>query len=176
MHMGCFERLYICRQETNGRLYLTGSKISTSSTKFVFFGRSENQDGRPGLWLAEKILTSPLKPLNAIQRNSTGLKVPTFSAKFVFRAGRKTKMAAPASDWLTFFTFPLKLLNRSRQIWQKSRSQRPLPGLLLIGKQKTEMATLTLISGNAPTVTLNYIAVQQNKSYHWIINIYIYLN
>ncbi|KAK3086170.1 hypothetical protein FSP39_014629 [Pinctada imbricata] len=58
---------------------------------------------------------SPLKPLNAIQRNLTGLKVPTFSAKFVFRAGRKTKMAAPASDWLTFFTFPLKLLYRSRQ-------------------------------------------------------------
>ena len=27
---------------------LTGSKISMSSTKFVFFGRSENQDGHPG--------------------------------------------------------------------------------------------------------------------------------
>ena len=28
---------------------LTGSKISTSSTKFVICGRSEKQDGRPGL-------------------------------------------------------------------------------------------------------------------------------
>ena len=100
---------------------LAGSKISTSSTKFVFFeligktrwppwpligwdsldfssetaernstkldrkqdlnvlyqvcvflGRSEKQDGRPGLWLAETFSTSPMKPLNRIQRNLTG--------------------------------------------------------------------------------------------------------
>ena len=30
-------------------LLLTGSKISTSSTKFVFFGPIEKQNGRPGL-------------------------------------------------------------------------------------------------------------------------------
>ena len=112
---------------------LTGSKISTSSTKFVFFGpirktrwspwpligwdifdfssqtaernstkldlkqdvnvvyqvlcylcRSEKQDSRPGLWLAETFSTSPLKPLNRIQRNLTGSKISTFSTKFVF--------------------------------------------------------------------------------------------
>ena len=94
---------------------LTGSKISTSSTKIVFFGPigktrwppwpligwdifdfsyetaernstkldrkqdlnvlyqvcvfradRKKQDGRPGLWLAETFLTSPLKPLNGI--------------------------------------------------------------------------------------------------------------
>ena len=31
---------------------LTGSKISTSSTKFLFFMLIRKQDGRPGLWLA----------------------------------------------------------------------------------------------------------------------------
>ena len=111
----------------------TGSKISTSSTKFVFLGpigkttwppwplicwdifdvssesternstkldrkqdlnvlyqicffsgRSEKQDGRPGLWLAETFSTSPLKPLNGIQRNLTGSKISTSSTKFVF--------------------------------------------------------------------------------------------
>ena len=31
-----------------------------------FSGRSEKQDGRPGLWLAETFSTSPLKPLNEI--------------------------------------------------------------------------------------------------------------
>ena len=102
---------------------LTGSKISTPSTKFVFFGqigktrwppwtqigwdifrlllllwnrwrefnetwqearsrrplpslcfsgRPEKQDDRPGLWLAETCSTSPLKPLNGIQRNLIG--------------------------------------------------------------------------------------------------------
>ena len=49
-----------------------------------FSGRSEKQDGRPGLWLAETFSTSPLKPLNGIQRNLTGSKISTSSTKFVF--------------------------------------------------------------------------------------------
>ena len=49
-----------------------------------FLGRSGKQDGRPGLWLAETFLTSPLKPLNGIQRNLTGSKISTSSTKFVF--------------------------------------------------------------------------------------------
>ena len=40
-----------------------------------FSGRSEKQDGRPGLWLAETFSTSPLKLLNGIQRNLTGSKI-----------------------------------------------------------------------------------------------------
>ena len=61
---------------------LTWSKISTSSTKFVFF--PEKQDGCPVLWLAETFSTSPLKLLNGIQRNVTGSKISTSSTKFVF--------------------------------------------------------------------------------------------
>ena len=49
-----------------------------------FTGRSEKQDGRPGLWLAETFSTPPLKPLNRIQRNLTGSKISTSSTKFVF--------------------------------------------------------------------------------------------
>ena len=49
-----------------------------------FSGRSEKQDGRPGLWLAETFSTSPLKPPNGIQRNLTGSKISTSSTKFVF--------------------------------------------------------------------------------------------
>ena len=90
---------------------LTGSKISTSSTKFVFFRPIGKQDGRPGLWLAETFSTSPLKPLNGIQRNLTGSKISTSSTKFVFfRADRKNKMAVLASDWLRHFR--LLLWNR----------------------------------------------------------------
>ena len=63
---------------------LTGSKISTPSTKFVFLGRSEKQDGRPGLWLAETFSTSPLKPLDRIQLNLIGSKISKPSTKFVF--------------------------------------------------------------------------------------------
>ena len=103
-----------------------------------FSGRSEKQDGRPGLWLAETFSTSPLKPLNGIQRNLTGSKISTSSTKFVFigpisqqkcspwlipqKGGRlysgaryvalwascfiadpSTKMTALASDWLIHF-------------------------------------------------------------------------
>ena len=49
-----------------------------------FSGRSEKQDGCPGLWLAETFWTSPLKPLKGIQRNLTGSKISTSSTKFVF--------------------------------------------------------------------------------------------
>ena len=49
-----------------------------------FSGRSDKQDGRPGLWLAETFSTSPLKPLNGIQRNLTGSKISMSSTKFVF--------------------------------------------------------------------------------------------
>ena len=60
---------------------LTGSKISTSSTKFVFSGRSEKQDGCPGLWLAETFSTSPLKRLNGIQWNVIVSKISMSSTK-----------------------------------------------------------------------------------------------
>ena len=49
-----------------------------------FSGRSEKQDGRPDLWLAETFSTSPLKPLNRIQRNLIGSKISKPFTKFVF--------------------------------------------------------------------------------------------
>ena len=49
-----------------------------------FLGWLENQDGRLGLWLALTFSTSPLKQLNGIQRNCTGSKISTSSAKFIF--------------------------------------------------------------------------------------------
>ena len=100
-----------------------------------FSGRSEKQDGRPGLWLAETFLTSPLKPLNGIQRNLTRSKISTSSTKFVFFGLiGKNKMATLASDWLRHF----RLLRWNRwmefnETWQEARSQRPLPRLCFLG-------------------------------------------
>ena len=148
-----------------------------------FSGRSEKQDGRPGLWLAETFSTSSLKPLKGIQRNLTGSKISMSSTKFVFfgpigktrwppwsligwdffdffsetaernstkldrkqdlnvlyqfcvfRADRKNKMAALASDWLKHFR--LLLLNGWREFnktWLEARSQHPLPSLCFLG-------------------------------------------
>ena len=70
---------------------LRGSKISISSSRFVFFCRSEKQDGRHDLWLAETFSTSDLKLLNVIKGNLTGSKISTYSTKFVFfdRSGKQ---------------------------------------------------------------------------------------
>ena len=52
-----------CLKPLNGiQRNLTGSKISTSSTKCcLFFGWSENKNGRPGIWLSEIFSTSSLQ-------------------------------------------------------------------------------------------------------------------
>ena len=60
------------------------AKIILCFAPLCFSGRSEKQDGRPGLWLADTFSTSPLKLLNGIQRNLTGSKISTSSTKFVF--------------------------------------------------------------------------------------------
>ena len=58
-----------------------------------FSSRLEKQNGRPGLWLAETFSTSPLKPMNGIQRNLIGSKISTSSTKFVcYGPIRKTKL------------------------------------------------------------------------------------
>ena len=142
--------LWNCWTEFNETLQQARSQHPLPS--LCFSGWSEKQDGRPGLWLAETFSTSPLKPLNKIQRNLSGSKISTSSTKFVFlglirktiwppwpligwvffdfssetaeqnsmklyrkqdlnvlyqvcvfRADRKNKMAALASDWLRHF-------------------------------------------------------------------------
>ena len=90
----------------------------------------------PGLWLADTFTTSPLKPLNGIQWNLSGSKISMSSIEFcVFRADRKYKMAALASDRLRHFR--LLLWNRWTELnetWQEARSERPLPSMWFSGR------------------------------------------
>ena len=60
------------------------ARSQRSLPSLCFSSRSEKQDGRPGLWLAETFSTSSLKPLNRIQRNLKGSKISKPSTKFVF--------------------------------------------------------------------------------------------
>ena len=105
-----------------------------------FSGRSEKQDGRPGLWLAETFSTSSLKPLNGIPRNLTGSKISTSSTRFVFFwADRKNKMAALVSDWLRHFRFILwNRWTEFHETWQEASSQRPLPSLCFSGRSEKQ--------------------------------------
>ena len=62
---------------------VTGSKISTSSTKFVFFGPIGKTRWPPWPLMTETFSTS-LKRLNGLQRNLTGSKISKYScARYV---------------------------------------------------------------------------------------------
>ena len=78
--------------------------------------RSEKQEGHPVLWLTETFSTSPLNPLNRIQRNLTGSKISRSSTKFVGFFGRSENQDGRPGPWLveTFSTSPLKMLNGNR--------------------------------------------------------------
>ena len=146
-------------------------------------GWSENQDGCPGLWLAETFSTFPLKLMKGIQRNLTGSKISMSSTDFVFfgligktrwwpspligcdifdfssetaernstkldrkqdlnipypvgvfQANRKNMMAALASDLLRHFLLLLwNCWTEFKETWQEARSQCPLPSLYFSG-------------------------------------------
>ena len=117
-------------------------------TIYCFLGPLLKKDGRPGFWLAETFWTSPLKPLNQIQRNLTGSKISKSSSKFIFLGLiGKNKIAAPASDCLRHFR--LLLWNHWREFnetWQEARAQRSLPSLRFSGPiGKTRWLPLSLI-------------------------------
>ena len=90
------------------------ARSSRPLPSLCFLGRSKEQDGPPGLWLAETFSTSPQKPLNGIQWNLTGSKILRSSTKFVLFLGRSEKQDGRPGLWLaeTFSTSPLKPLNR----------------------------------------------------------------
>ena len=110
---------------------LIESKISTSSTKFVFFRQIGKTRWPP--WpligwdifdFSSETAERKSKKLNRKQDLNVLYQV------CVFQADRKNKMAALASDWLRHFW--LLLWNRwteFNETWQEARSQRPLPSL-----------------------------------------------
>ena len=114
---------------------LTGSKISTSSTKFVFFGLIGKTRWPPRALIGWDTFDFFSK---TAERNSTKLDrkqdLNVLYQVCVFRADRKNKMAALASDLLRHFW--LLLWNHWKEFhetWQEARSQCPLPSLCFSG-------------------------------------------
>ena len=108
-----------------------------------FSGQSEKQDGHPDLWLAETFSTSPLKPLNRIQRNVIGSKISMSSTKFVFfRAIGKTKWPPWPLIERHFRLLLCKCWTEFKETWQEARSQRPLPSLYFSCWSENKMAAL----------------------------------
>ena len=105
---------------------LTGSKISLSSTKFVFDVETEKQDSRPGLWLAETFSTS-LKQLNGILKKKKFNRNQDLNVLYqvcVFRVDPKKQDDLPglwlAETFLLLLQFP-KPLNGIQRILTGSK-------------------------------------------------------
>ena len=119
---------------------LTGSKISTSSIKFVLFGPMGKTRWPPWPLIGLDIFNFSSE---TAERNLTKLDrkqdLNVLYQVCIFRADRKNKMAVLASNWLRHFR-PL-LWNRWTEfnaIWQEARSQRPLPSLCFSGRSKKQ--------------------------------------
>ena len=120
---------------------LTGSKISTPSTKFVFLGLIRKTRWPPWLLIGPDIFDFSSE---TAEWNSKKLdRKQDLNALYlvcVFRADHKNKMAALASDWLRHFsTFPLKPLNGIQWNFTGSKISTPSTKFVffgLIGKTK----------------------------------------
>ena len=108
-----------------------GSKISTSSTKFVYFSLIGKNKIAAMVFIGWDIFYFSSE---TAERNSTKLDrkqdLNVLYQVCVFRADWINKMATPASDWPRHFQ--LLLWNRwteFKETWQEARSQCPLPSL-----------------------------------------------
>ena len=103
---------------------LKGSKISTCSTKFVFFGPIGKTRWPPWPLIGWDIFDFFSE---TAERNSTKLDrkqdLNVLYQVCVFRADRKNKMAALASDWLRHFLLLLwNCWTEFNKTWQETRS------------------------------------------------------
>ena len=120
---------------------LTGSKISTSSTKFVFFGPNGKTRWPPWPLIGWVIFYFSSE---TAERNSTKLDrkqdLNILYQVCVFRADQKNKMAALASDWLRHFRlFLWNSWTEFNETWQEARFQCPLPSLFFFsGRSKKQ--------------------------------------
>ena len=90
--------------------------------RLCFSGRSEKQDGRPYLWLAETFSTSPLKPVHGIQRHLTGNKIAMSSTTFVF-SGPIRKTRCPPWPLIGWGIFDFSSENAERNSTKLDRKQ-----------------------------------------------------
>ena len=130
--------------ERNSTKLVRKQDLKTLYQVCVFWADRKKQHGRPGLWLAETFLTSPLKPLNGIQRNLTGSKISKFSTSFVFfRSIRKTRWPPRALIGWDIFHFSSETPERNSMKLDRKQDLNILYHVCgLRADQKNKIATL----------------------------------
>ena len=137
-------RLLLWNRWTEFNKTLQEARYQRPLPSLCFSGRSEKQNGRPGLWLAETFSTSPLKPLNGIHRNLRGSKISTPSTKFVFFGPiRKTKwLPWPLIGW-DIFNFSSEADERNSKKLDRKQDLNALYQVCVFqADQKNKMAAL----------------------------------
>ena len=111
---------------------------------FCFSARSEKQNSRPGLWMAETFSTSPLKPLNRIHQNLTGSKISTPSTKFVFFGliGKTRWSPWPLIGWDIFDFSSETTVGNSKKLDRKQDLNALYQVCVFRPDQKNKMAAL----------------------------------
>ena len=111
-----------------------------SSTKFVFFGPIGKTR-----WPSWPLIGWDIFDFSSetTEQNSTKIDrkqdLNVLYQFCVFRADRKNKMAALASDWLRYFRFLLwNNWTEFKKTWQEARSQCPLPSLCFLGRSEKQ--------------------------------------
>ena len=137
-------RLLLWNRWTEFNKTWQGARSQRPLPSLCFSGRSEKQDGRPGLWLAETFSTSPLKLLNGIQRNLIGSKISTSSTKFVFFGPiRKTRWPPwPLIGWDIFNFFSETAERNSTKLYRKVDLNVLYQVCVFRADQKNKMAAL----------------------------------
>ena len=131
----CLRHFRLSLEPLNGiQQNLTGSKISTSSTKFVFFGPI-----RKTRWPPWPLIGWHISYFSEfVVQNSTKLDrkqdLNILYQVCVFLADWKNKMAALVSDWLGLFLLLWICRTEFIKTWQEARSQHPIPSLCFSGR------------------------------------------
>ena len=163
-------------------------KQDISAKKFLFFfsGRSEKQDGRPGLWLAETFSTSPPWLMNKISTSSTKfvlLDETWQKARYqrplqnLCYSGRSEKQDSRPGFWLaeTFSTSSLKPLNGIQQNLTGNKMSTSFSKFVFVGTiGKSRWPSWPLISWDifdftSETVEMNWTKLYQVFFVFWPI-------
>ena len=109
--------------------YTCTTRNLSSSTNFVFLGRSENQDGSPDFWLADIFDFSSDTVERISNETSQEARIPRPLPSCVFRADWKTRMATLASACWDILEISSTTAEWNSTKLGRKRDPNPLPSL-----------------------------------------------